>query len=177
MLDIVVYYLMMNFRRILCLVAIIVLVLPGIFLVGCRADDNCNAPHEFELRVFDLTNQQREAYGLPLLVWHDKLAVVAREHSRDMDAMGVMSHYGSDGSRAGDRIANAGITNIRGWSENVARGQLTPEVVVNAWMNSPSHRANILRASSTHLGVGFVESVGPSRFATYWTQKFISLEE
>jgi uncharacterized protein YkwD len=51
--------------------------------------------------------------------------------------------------------------------ENIAMGQRTPEEVVTAWMNSPGHRANILNANFTHLGVGYVAS------GNYWTQMFI----
>ena len=51
--------------------------------------------------------------------------------------------------------------------ENIAQGQQTPEEVVEAWMNSQGHRENIMNASFTHIGVGYVES------GNYWTQQFI----
>lgn len=52
--------------------------------------------------------------------------------------------------------------------ENIAQGQRTPEEVVQAWMNSAGHRANILNSGFTHIGVGYVES------GNYWTQQFIT---
>ena len=52
--------------------------------------------------------------------------------------------------------------------ENIARGYQTPVAVVNAWMSSPGHRANILNSTYTHIGVGYVSS------GSYWTQIFIS---
>ena len=52
--------------------------------------------------------------------------------------------------------------------ENIAQGQRTPEEVVQAWMNSAGHRANILNNGFTHIGVGYVES------GNYWTQQFIT---
>jgi uncharacterized protein YkwD len=59
-----------------------------------------------------------------------------------------------------------GIT-YRSAGENIARGQATPQAVVNAWMNSSGHRANILNSSFTHIGVGYAEN------GRYWTQMFI----
>ncbi|WP_242664935.1 CAP domain-containing protein, partial [Geobacillus zalihae] len=51
--------------------------------------------------------------------------------------------------------------------ENIAKGQRTPQEVVNAWMNSEGHRANILNKNFTHIGVGFEEN------GYIWTQQFI----
>lgn len=51
--------------------------------------------------------------------------------------------------------------------ENIAKGQRTPQQVVNAWMNSEGHRANILNGNFTHIGVGYVEQ------GNHWTQQFI----
>ena len=59
-----------------------------------------------------------------------------------------------------------GIT-YRAAGENIAKGQSTPQMVVNAWMNSSGHRANILNSSFTEIGVGYVSS------GNYWTQMFI----
>ena len=63
-------------------------------------------------------------------------------------------------------IKSFGIT-YRSAGENIARGQATPKAVVDAWMNSSGHRANILNASFTQIGVGYVAS------GRYWTQMFI----
>jgi uncharacterized protein YkwD len=52
--------------------------------------------------------------------------------------------------------------------ENIAKGQPSPEAVVNAWMNSSGHRANILNSTFTHIGVGYASG------GSYWTQMFIS---
>ena len=119
--------------------------------------------YDFERRVFELVNIERANYGLAPLIWHDGLANAARAHSTDMRTNNFMSHTGFDGSSVGDRLARAGISH-RGWAENVAMGQRTPEAVMTAWMNSPGHRSNILHASQTHLGVGFDGYL--------WTQKF-----
>jgi uncharacterized protein YkwD len=131
--------------------------------------------HQFELRVFELTNIERAKHGLRPLIWHETLAAAARIHSEDMMRNNFLGHTGSDGSTVRQRIERAGVTNANSWSENCAAGQRSPEAVVQSWMNSPGHRANILSENSTHLGVGFVQRPEGSRAnaATYWTQKFI----
>jgi len=86
-----------------------------------------------------------------------------------------MSHTGNDGSTPRQRIERAGLTTAKGWSENVAAGQATPEAVVTAWMNSSGHKANILSTTSTHLGVGYVKNTGSATYGHYWTQKFVIL--
>jgi uncharacterized protein YkwD len=63
-------------------------------------------------------------------------------------------------------MKNYGI-NYRAAAENIAQGQTTASQVVNAWMNSSGHRANILNKNFTHIGVGFVKD------RNYWTQMFI----
>jgi len=122
--------------------------------------------YEFEREVFDLTNEHRIANGLNPLQWDDVLATASREHSEDMFYSNNMSHTGSDGSTPGQRIDRMGIA-WRRWAENVAAGQQTPAEVVEGWMNSPGHRANILNPNLTTLGVGF--------YNYYWTQKFVAL--
>ena len=143
---------------------IVALAYNGVFRTG----------NEFEREVLRLTNIERRNHDLPTLSWAGDVARVAREHSWDMMRTNNMSHTGSDGSTVGDRLTRAGIT-FRGWAENVAVGQRTPQEVVTAWMNSPGHRANILNPNLTHLGVGFVERPSGANYqwATAWTQKFL----
>ena len=66
-----------------------------------------------------------------------------------------------------DMMKKFGIS-YKSAGENIAQGQRTPEEVVQAWMNSAGHRANILNSGFTHIGVGYVES------GNYWTQEFIT---
>ncbi|MCL2374320.1 MAG: CAP domain-containing protein, partial [Treponema sp.] len=135
-------------------------------------------PHEFELRVFDLTNRARAANRLPPLIWNDQAACAARGHSIDMERNNFMRHTGSDGLNIRDRLERAGIADMQGGSANIAGGWLTPEEVVQAWMDSPRYRPNILSRDFTHVGVGFFRRPADSnaRFATYWTQKFFVFE-
>jgi len=135
-------------------------------------------PHEFELRVFELTNLERANHRLPPLIWYELASFVARGHCIDMQSNDLMRHTGSDGSNPRQRLERVGITNIGNMGANIAGGWTTPEAVVAAWMESPRHRPNILSREFTHLGVGYFERPEGSnaRFATYWTQKFFTYE-
>jgi len=130
-----------------------------------------------EKRVFELTNAERAKHRLPPLIWHDVLSSAARAHSDDMLRNNMTGHSGSDGSSAKQRIERQGIKNANSWSENVAYGSSTPEAVVQAWMNSPGHKANILSNNSSHLGVGLVLRPAGSNaaYSHYWTQNFVRL--
>ncbi|MGW0865851.1 CAP domain-containing protein [Streptomyces sp. NPDC002611] len=118
--------------------------------------------------VTDLTNRERARAGLPPLAVDPLLTTAAQSHSADMVARAFYSHTGPDGSQPWDRAAAAGSTR-RSIGENIACGQRSPAEVVEGWMNSPGHRANILKPGFTHIGVGFA---GGGRAGTYWTQLF-----
>ncbi|QOC94874.1 hypothetical protein D0Q02_04895 [Micromonospora craniellae] len=116
--------------------------------------------------VVRLVNAERAKEGCGALSIDDKLMTAAQRHSQDQADTRNMSHTGSDGSNPGDRIDRVGYT-WRTYGENVAWNQRTPAAVMNAWMNSEGHRANILNCAFTEIGVGVASSNGP-----YWTQVF-----
>jgi uncharacterized protein YkwD/stress response protein SCP2 len=118
--------------------------------------------------VVDLTNRQRTRTGLPPLAVDTRLAAAAQAHSADMVDRDFYSHTDPDGGKPWDRAAAAGAGR-RTVGENIACGQRSPADVVEGWMNSPGHRANILKADFTHIGVGLA---GGGRAGTYWTQLF-----
>jgi uncharacterized YkwD family protein len=124
---------------------------------------------EFEKQVANLVNQERQKAGLKPLQLDTKLSDVAREKSRDMMNKGYFSHQSPTYGSPFDMMKQFGIT-YRTAGENIAKGQRTPQEVMNAWMNSQGHRANILNGNFTHIGVGFVKD---SQGTTYWTQMFI----
>ncbi|MFC3885180.1 CAP domain-containing protein [Bacillus songklensis] len=124
---------------------------------------------EFEKQVANLVNQERQKAGLKPLQLDTKLSDVAREKSRDMMNKGYFDHQSPTYGSPFDMMKQFGIT-YRAAGENIAKGQQTPQEVMNAWMNSEGHRANILNGSFTHIGVGFVKD---SQGTTYWTQMFI----
>ena len=124
----------------------------------------------YEQEVFDLVNQIREENGLEPFVHNETLAQVARAHSQDMIDRDFFDHNNPDGKSPFDRMTAAGIR----WSmaaENIAGGQRTPEEVVESWMNSPGHRANIL-GDCEELGVGL--ALG-GHYGYYWTQCFATV--
>ena len=118
--------------------------------------------------VIDLTNRERTRHGLPPLSADPPLTTAAQAHSADMVARSFYAHTAPDGSEPWDRAAAAGSTR-RSIGENIACGQRSPAEVVEGWMNSPGHRANILKPGFTHIGIGFA---GGGRAGTYWTQLF-----
>ncbi|MGW7132492.1 CAP domain-containing protein [Streptomyces bobili] len=121
-----------------------------------------------EAEVIDRTNRERARAGLRPLAADPLLATAARAYSTDMAARSFYSHISPEGSQPWDRASAAGSAR-RTIGENIACGQRSPSEVVEGWMNSPGHRANILKPAFTHIGVGFAGG-GPS--ATYWTQLF-----
>lgn len=123
---------------------------------------------EFEKQVVDLTNAERAKEGLKPLEMHSPLMKVAQAKSEDMAKNNYFSHTSPTYGSPFDQIKSAGIS-YRSAGENIAQGQRTPQQVVQAWMESPGHRQNIMNANYTHIGVGFVDN------GYYWTQQFIQL--
>ncbi|MBX0354971.1 CAP domain-containing protein [Bacillus toyonensis] len=122
---------------------------------------------EFEQRVVELTNAERTKQGLPALKIDTELSKVARVKSEDMQKNNYFDHNSPTYGSPFDMMKKFGISYTSA-GENIAQGQRTPEEVVQAWMNSAGHRANILNNGFTHIGVGYVES------GNYWTQQFIT---
>ncbi|WP_328685459.1 CAP domain-containing protein [Streptomyces sp. NBC_00343] len=118
--------------------------------------------------VVELTNAERARAGLRALAVDPLLAAAAQAHSTDMVARAFYAHTSPDGSQPWDRAAAAG-SRRRTIGENIACGQRSAAEVVEGWMNSPGHRANILKPDFTHIGIGFA---GGGQTGTYWTQLF-----
>ncbi|MFJ4566348.1 CAP domain-containing protein [Streptomyces caelestis] len=117
-------------------------------------------------QVLALVNEERAKVGCSAVAANSALTELAQNYSEDMAARGFFDHTDPDGRTPWDRAERAGISNLGG--ENIARGQADAAAVMDAWMNSPGHRANILNCDFKTLGVG-VEfgSGGP-----WWTQNF-----
>lgn len=120
-----------------------------------------------EAQVLALVNDQRSAAGCGLLSADGALAGVARAHSADMRDRGFFNHTNPSGESPSDRVTAAGLGNYGG--ENIAFGYPTAQAVMQAWMKSPGHRANILNCALQTMGVGvaYGGASGP-----YWTQVF-----
>jgi uncharacterized protein YkwD len=108
-----------------------------------------------EQEMFDLVNQERKADGKKPLVWSDALRDVGRAHCLDMFERNYFSHYTPEGNSPFDRMDEAGIK-YKAAGENLAYAP-SVQVAHEGLMNSPGHRANILRPEFGHLGVGVID--------------------
>ncbi len=120
----------------------------------------------YEDEVIRLVNEIRVSNGLNALTKNWELSRVARYKSQDMAENRYFSHTSPTYGSPFQMIKAFGLT-YRSAGENIAYGQRTPQEVMNAWMNSSGHRANILNASYTQIGVGYAAN------GRYWTQMFI----
>lgn len=120
----------------------------------------------YEKEVVRLVNEIRAKNGLGELTYNWELSRVARYKSQDMKDNKYFSHTSPVYGSPFQMMQDFGLS-YRSAGENIARGYTSPQAVVNAWMNSSGHRANILNASFTQIGVGYVAD------GNYWTQMFI----
>lgn len=121
----------------------------------------------YEKQVTDLVNKERTKRGLNPLTYDWELSRVARYKSQDMKDNNYFSHTSPTYGTPFQMMKSFGIT-YKTAGENIARGYNTPESVVNGWMNSSGHRANILNSTYTRIGVGYIKD------GNYWTQMFVS---
>jgi uncharacterized protein YkwD len=121
---------------------------------------------EAEDAVIQLTNKARAAADCAPLRFDVRLRTAARLHSADMGLHDYFSHTSRDGDTFADRIVAAGYPHPG--AENIARGYQTAAEVMDGWMNSPGHRANILNCGLRTIGVGIYD--GPD--GPWWTQDF-----
>lgn len=121
---------------------------------------------DVEARVIELTNAERRRNGMSDLQVDSPLSLVAQEKSSDMRKNNYFSHTSPIYGSPFDMIRDFGVS-YRAAGENIAKGQRSAEQVVQAWMDSEGHRANILNGTFTHIGVGYIEN------GNYWTQMFI----
>jgi uncharacterized protein YkwD len=134
---------------------------------------------QVEDMILDRSNQERKKQGKTSLSKEYKVRDIARAHSIDMIQRNFFQHMNPDGRAPTDRMALFHRSFIGLTGENIWKGstydtsnlQKLTDDIMNGWMNSPGHRANILRDDYTHLGVGVVLKNGE----VYATQNFISL--
>ena len=120
----------------------------------------------YENEVIRLVNEIRVSNGLKPLTANWELSRIARYKSEDMSDNRYFSHTSPTYGTPFQMIKAFGLS-YRSAGENIAYGYGSPAAVVNGWMNSSGHRANILNASYTQIGVGYCAS------GNYWTQMFI----
>lgn len=126
-------------------------------------DENDNA---FIQQVVNLVNQERAKAGLSPVKADVSVQAAAQIRAKEIETS--FSHTRPDGSSFSTALTQQGVT-YRGSGENIAWGQKTPEQVMNGWMNSDGHRANILNKNYTTIGVGLYQNASGTN---YWTQLF-----
>jgi uncharacterized protein YkwD len=127
------------------------------------------APPEGE-RVVALVNRERVQRGLFPLAPDPRLAAAAETYAARMAALDFFGHTGPDGSRMRGRNEAQGYVGWRVMGENLAGGQATPERVVQRWMASPGHRANVLAPDACQVGVGYAYG-NRSTYKHYWVME------
>ncbi len=121
--------------------------------------------HPYVLRILELVNEERAAAGLKPVVLDAAASLAARIRARE--TVTSFSHTRPDGRSFTTALTEQGVS-YRMAGENIAWGQKSPEQVMAGWMNSAGHRANILKESFTHIGIGYHQENG----INYWTQLF-----
>jgi uncharacterized protein YkwD len=122
---------------------------------------------EDEQAVLDLTNAERKKADLPPLTANPKLFEAARGHAANMAKQNKLEHT-LDGKTLADRVIATGYKFSRA-GENIGGKQQTPKDAVNAWMNSPLHKDNLLNKRFTDVGLAVAKSANGDR---YWVQVF-----
>lgn len=129
------------------------------------SDDGETALHAYARQVVTLVNEERAKAGLPEVKLDMDITAAANVRAREIKQS--FSHTRPDGSSFSTVLQQQGIS-YRGSGENIAWGQRTPEQVMEGWMNSEGHRANILNKNFKNIGVGFYQENG----VNYWVQLF-----
>jgi uncharacterized protein YkwD len=117
-------------------------------------------------RVLALVNENRRHGGCRDLALDRRLIEVANDHAADMARHDYFAHESRDGDDAGDRVRDSGYR-WRRYGENIARGAGSPRDVVDDWMNSPPHRANIMDCRLHEVGLGLALA---DDHTAYWVQ-------
>ena len=140
------------------------MIYPGQKLTVPNIDD----VKRLESEVVRLVNIERAKKGLAPVKENWELSRVARYKSTDMKTKGYFDHYSPTYGSPFDMMKKFGFK-FYSAGENIAMGQRTPQEVMTAWMNSPGHRANILKADFKEIGVGLARDG-----SMYWTQMFMT---
>ncbi|MCK5446691.1 MAG: CAP domain-containing protein, partial [Gemmatimonadetes bacterium] len=153
------------------LISPVTVVVVLVITLGC-SDDGPAGPGSSDVPAGEVTifvtqlNSHRESVGCEALAWHPATAEVGHIHSQDMQDRGFFSHTNPDGESPWDRLAEGGVTWNGPAGENIAMTSGGAESVLEMWLNSPGHRANIENCAFSHHGVGLSGS--------YWTHVFIT---
>lgn len=122
-------------------------------------------------RIVELVNQRRKEAGLAPVRVNATLASCAQQYSEVQAAQGAINHTGPDGSNPGQRLKRCGYA-WKHYGENLAGGYVDAGEVMTAWMNSPSHRKNIMNGKLKEIGIGFTHRENdPGQFYDYYVME------
>lgn len=134
--------------------------------VGGVGVADCAGPTAADRKaVLAATNDLRATHGLPSLGPDPRLRNAAQDHACDMAGRGVMTHFGTDGSKPSARVKSQGYA-PRVTAENIAAGRMGAARVASEWVASPGHRANILIPQMEEFGLG--RAIGSDGKTIYW---------
>lgn len=156
-----------------CEVALFCAALLLAFSGGCSSAHAAASMSDLEQEVLAQINQIRAQHGLSVLAPDPRLQQAAAHHSTDMAVSRCFQHDDCDGGRWSERI-QAHYPHAQRIAENIAAGQDSAGAVVEGWMSSEVHRANILRPEWRGTGISLVSLPG-SPYGHYWTQTFGTL--
>jgi len=128
-----------------------------------QAEEGNKDSSQFAEQVLNLVNQERSKAGLGSLSMSEELSKMAMVKAQDMYNNNYFDHNSPTHGSPFDMMKEFGIT-YNSAGENIAKGQTTPTQVMNEWMNSPGHKANILNSSYTHIGISY--------YNKEWVQEF-----
>ena len=129
-----------------------------------RLKDTAKAASSFEEEVVRLVNVERQKAGLGAVTHRSDVKNVAEKKAMDMINSNYFSHTSPNYGSPFDMLKTFGVT-YKAAGENIAKGQKSPQEVMNSWMNSSGHRANILNGQYNAIGVGYYNGA--------WVQMFI----
>lgn len=130
-------------------------------------DSEADSYHAYVKQVVNLVNAERAKAGLAPLTIDSSVQAAAQVRAKECEQS--FSHTRPNGSSFSTALKEQNVSYRRA-GENIAWGQRTPEEVVNAWMNSEGHRANIMNGNFTKIGVGYYQN---AKGVNYWSQLFI----
>lgn len=131
-----------------------------------RAKPKIVSESSYGEEILQLVNKERTSRGLKALVLSADISKVAVEKSKDMAIYDYFAHESPNYGSPFDMMHKFGIT-YRAAGENIAMGYRTPADVMEGWMNSPGHKANILNKNFNKMGIGMYNGK-----TIYWTQQF-----
>lgn len=130
-----------------------------------QPQESSETVHSYILRILELVNEERAKVGLNQVTLDTAASKAAQIRAKEI--VSNFSHTRPNGSSCFTALSEQDVR-YRTAGENIAWGQRTPEQVMEGWMNSSGHRANILNETFTHIGVGYHQQNG----VNYWTQLF-----